>query len=156
MFRCMCTGFPLRSSCVVSFCFLVSTLLLISSVVPSPAGSSLVPAGCRTTAQLQAVMTTNYKCTPWSWTSSSLFIDFKAMAAHPLCSHFLVHPFWRQSANSPSCDRQVGPSLVSHGQWRRCKRLKWWDIIDLDWPVYAVWLSHRMVIWCSFVTTEFS
>lgn len=63
------------------FCFLVSTLLLISSVVPSPAGSSLVPAGCRTSAQLQAVMTTNYKCAPWSWTSSSLFIDFKAIGS---------------------------------------------------------------------------
>ena len=97
----MCTWFPLRSWRVVSFCFPASTLLPNSSVVPPPAGSSLVPAGCRTAAQLQAAMTTNCKCAPLSQTSSSLFIDFKAMAAHPLCSHFLLHPFWRHFTKQP-------------------------------------------------------
>lgn len=152
----MCTGFPLRSSCVVSS--VSSCLLSFSSAVlflhQQGAHSFLLAAGPQRSFKQWWPLTTNARHDPGL--PPPFLLILKRLAAHPLCSHFLVHPFWRQSPNSLSCDRQVGPSLVSRGQWRRCKRLKWWDIIDLDWPVYAVWLSHRMVIWCSFVTTEFS
>lgn len=67
---------------------------------------------------------------------------------------FCIH-FEGISPNSPSSECQVGQSLVSHGQWRRCKRIEWWDIIDQGWPAYAVRLSHH-IIWCSFITTGFS
>lgn len=70
------------------------SFLPTNSVVRSPAGSSLVPAG--TTAQLQATYWWPHtvKRMPWRWRSSSPHWFQSVSTAHPPLSYFSVEAFW--------------------------------------------------------------